>query len=317
MPGVSGGTIAFIAGIYERLIHAISQFRHLLGILWHILRGGIRKTGLAALCRNFYRQVDMTFLLLLFGAMLVSILSLARGISYLLAHHPVLIWAFFFGLVLVSINLIARTLNKSATATYIGMAVGAIIGLIFNIILPFSLEPSPLALFIGGAFAVCAWILPGVSGSYLLLILGLYPSVIAAITELDLSVLLYLGLGCLLGLAIFSQLLNLLLARLYNATIATLTGFVIGSLPVLWPWKHISSHQLLDDGSRVPLVVKSVLPGNYETLTGEAPILIPALLAALAGAAIVLLLNRFSLLSESRKAQGERAQSEVTQDEKP
>ena len=315
IPGISGGTIALVAGVYERLVRAISRLRYLLD--WRAASMQDTETpgndsarnippvlNLANFLRQRYHSLDMTFLLLLFGAMLASILSLAEAIGYLIDHQPVLLWAFFFGLVTASLHVIGKRLNLRLATTHLALVAGLLFGALATLPFPVTIEPSPLAWFLGGSLAVCAWILPGVSGSYLLLVLGLYPSLIRAITTLDLSVLLYLGLGCLLGLALFSQLLNLLLARFHNATLATLTGFVVGSMPVLWPWKYSTSHQLLDDGSRLPLNFEMVLPGEYEQLTGDAAQLPLALIAMLAGVALLVLLDRFALLAEVRQGKG-------------
>lgn len=294
VPGVSGGTIAFVSGLYERLVDAVRQFTPS-----RLLE--VRHLGVAGL----WRKMDINFLLALFGAMGVSIILLARGISYLLEQQPVFIWSFFFGLVVASVWVMGKKLRpfdmEAAMALAVGAAVGLAIVRLAPVVAPTDAAISPLVLFAGGCVAVCAWILPGLSGSFILLILGLYQTVIVAVKEFDLPPLLYLGLGCAVGLVAFSQVLGAVLARFHKVTIAMLTGFMLGSLARIWPWRYTTVYQLKPDGGHIPVVQEPVWPQDYEYLTGQAADIGVALLAMVVGAGLVLALDYFSLLQNGQR----------------
>lgn len=286
VPGVSGGTIAFVSGIYERLVVAIHRLTPL-----RIFK--LRGQGI----RGLWHSLDMNFLLLLFGAMAVSILMLARGISYLLENHTVVLWSFFFGLVLMSVYVVGRKLRPFNLEVLMAVVTGAVIGIVVSRVVPLEAEVSPLALFAGGCIAVCAWILPGLSGSFVLLILGLYQTVIHALRDFDFATIFYLAAGCVVGLISFAQLLSMLLRRFHNPTLAVLTGFMLGSLLKIWPWKHTTSYQIKADGGQIPVVQEAVLPASYQYLTGDDPVIVAAGLAFLAGGGLVFLLDRLALLN--------------------
>ncbi len=288
VPGVSGGTIAFVSGFYERLVNGIARLTP-----FSLLE--LPKIGFA----TWWKKYDLGFLFVLFAAMLVSILILARGVSYLLAEHPVGIWSFFFGLVLSSIFVVGRRLLPLSVESGLALGVGVAVGMLVVRIIPFEAEISGFTLFAGGCIAVCAWILPGLSGSFLLLVLGLYQTVIAAIKNFELLTLGYVGLGCVVGLMCFSRILTVLLARFYDVTVALLVGFMLGSLTKIWPWKHTTSYQIKHDGSQIPVVQEPVLPGAYEQLTGGNPEIVLALAALVTGFFVISLMDRFAFLKES------------------
>ena len=228
VPGVSGGTIAFISGLYERLLLALRQLTPALVLV-------LRREGLAAL----WRQIDGQFLLLLFAGMGVSIVVFASGISYLLQHQPIALWAFFCGLVIASTWVMSRQMTSFGLNPLLLVCIGAATGIVITGVVPIALPPTPLFLFLGGAIAVCAWILPGISGSFILLILGLYGIVIEAIKTLDLMVLGIVASGCALGLVCFARVLTRLFKHARDSTLAVLTGFMLGSLVKLWPGKRL------------------------------------------------------------------------------
>ena len=288
VPGVSGGTIAFVSGFYERLVNGIARLTP-----FSLLE--LPKIGFA----TWWKKYDLGFLFVLFGAMLVSILILARGVSYLLAEHPVGIWSFFFGLVLSSIFVVGRRLLPLSVESGLAFVAGVAVGMVVVRIIPFEAEISGFTLFAGGCIAVCAWILPGLSGSFLLLVLGLYQTVIAAIKNFELLTLGYLGLGCVVGLMCFSRILTVLLARFYDVTVALLVGFMLGSLTKIWPWKHTTSYQIKHDGGQIPVVQEPVLPGAYAQLTGGDPEVVLALAALVTGVLVIFLMDRFAFLKES------------------
>ena len=293
VPGVSGGTVAFVSGLYERLVKGISRLTPL--ALLELPKQGIG---------DWWRNFDMSFLSLLFGAMAVAVLALAGGVTWLLEQHPIPIWSFFFGLVLASILVATRRFSLFKVSTLVTMGLGVAFGLIMTQLTPASVEVTPLALFCGGCIAVCAWILPGVSGSFILLTLGLYQTVITAIRDLNFLILLWLGLGCLVGILAFSRVLSNVLARFHDETVALLTGFMAGSLLKVWPWKYTRGYQFKADGSQIPLVQEPVLPGTWQQLTGAEPGLLFALLACLLGMGVILAMDRFALLAETDAGKG-------------
>ncbi|MDA9064300.1 DUF368 domain-containing protein [Pseudomonadales bacterium] len=280
VPGVSGGTIAFISGIYERLLLALRQLTPALVLV-------LRREGLATL----WRQIDGQFLLLLFAGMVVSIVVFASGISYLMQHQPIALWAFFCGLVIASTWVMSRQMTSFGLNLLLLVCIGAVTGIVITGVVPIALPPTPLFLFLGGALAVCAWILPGISGSFILLILGLYGIVIEAIKTLDLMVLGIVASGCAFGLVCFAQVLTRLFKHARDGTLAVLTGFMLGSLVKLWPWKETLAYQLGADGHNIPLVQEPVLPATYVLLTGTDPQIELALMAMVAGCIAVIMLD--------------------------
>jgi len=280
VPGVSGGTIAFITGIYQRLINAIKQFTPALVLT--LFRESIPKV---------WQQVDGLFLLFLVAGMGTGIVLFAGGISYMLQHHTIVIWSLFFGLVLASAFVVANQIEQKNLTTLLAAAAGAVFGVTITQLIPLELEPGPLTLFLGGSVAVCAWILPGISGSFILLILGLYAFVIDAIQVLDIYHLAFLGAGCAVGIVSFSHVLSRLLAHYQDVTLAVLMGFMLGSLVKLWPWKNTLSYLLRDDGRKIPLVEEPVTPQQYELLTGADPQILLAGAVALGGCLLVLLID--------------------------
>jgi putative membrane protein len=277
VPGVSGGTIAFVTGIYERLINSIKQFTPML--LLTLKNEGLKAT---------WMKVDANFLLTLLAGMVVSIVVLASGLKYLLNHEAVLIWSFFFGLVLFSVWLVLLQITRYGIDIVIAIGIGGLIGYILTSAVPLNIPPTPLNLFLGGMIAISAWVLPGISGSFMLLIMGLYRFVIEAIADFNLLLLASFAAGCGIGIVAFSQLLSRLLARFKNETLAVLTGVMLGSLVKIWPWRHTTSYQIKSDGSQTPLVEEPVLPWAYMDLTGADPQFMLAAAGFLAGAVAVL-----------------------------
>lgn len=282
-PGVSGGTIAFVSGYYERLLRALAAWTPA-SLL------AIRREGLAA----FWLRLDAGFMLALFGAMGCALFLLAGLIGYLLEAWPIALWAFFFGLVAASAWVVGRQLRAALLDVLPFVAGGLVFGLLVSLMIPLAVDATPLALFLGGSLAVCAWILPGVSGSFILLILGLYPAVLRAARELDLSLLFYVGAGCAIGIIAFARFLSYLLARHRHPTYGLLTGFMLGSLMKVWPWQVATSYQLGAGDAPLAVTHLPVLPQTFAGLTGGEPYVLLALASALAGAGVILLLDSFA-----------------------
>lgn len=257
VPGVSGGTIAFITGIYDRLLAAISACTPD-KLLWFARGRG----------REIWRAIDGGFLVTLLAGIMVSIGTLASAISYLLEVHPELIWSFFFGLILVSVFLVGREIRNWNLWTLLMLVMGAAGAYIITVAAPVQWPVNPPMVFLAGAIAICAMILPGISGSFILLLLGMYAAILDAVRSFEVGLLLIFAGGCLVGLLSFSRLLTWLLQHARSATLALLTGLMVGSLNKVWPWKETLSWRENSKGQLQPLLQNNVLPGNYELVTG-------------------------------------------------
>ena len=281
VPGVSGGTIAFITGIYDRLLNSLRSFSP-------ALLKRLKAEGVGA-C---WRHVDGTFLLCVFGGVLLSIVSFAHAISYLLDEFPVLIWSFFFGLILVSGVFMVRQIQQYSALNgiiFLG-AVGA--AYLIGTLTPASVTVTPLMLFAAGSIAICAMILPGISGSFLLLLMGLYATVIEAVKALDLAVLSVFAAGCIVGLLSFSHVLSWLLRHHRDRALSLLTGLMMGALGKVWPWKQTLETRVNSSGEVVPFLQINVSPWEYEQLTGTAAYLLPGLSLMLGAIVLFIAIER-------------------------
>ncbi len=283
VPGVSGGTIALITGIYEELILSIRS-----------IHGGLIKTlfreGLAAA----WKQVNGNFLVTVVGGILISIFSLARLLSWLFDHHAMLVWAFFFGLIAGSALFVGKKVERWHTSPLISLLAGTVLAWYITLATP-STGPEYLwYVFLSGSIAFCALILPGISGAFLLILLGKYEYMLQAVNELNLVVLFTFGIGGVAGVIAFSHVIGWLLKKHPNTTLALLTGFMIGSLNKLWPWKEVLETRISSAGDIVPLVEKNILPGEYAEIYGKDPMLGAVLLCMLAGFGIIAGFMRWS-----------------------
>ncbi|PKH65032.1 DUF368 domain-containing protein [Psychrobacter sp. 4Dc] len=252
VPGVSGGTIALIAGIYERLINALGSIGP---NLWTIFRqeGGVK--GFAAI----WRQVDATFLLCLLLGIATSFATLAGIIKHLLDNQPLLIWSFFFGLVVATVFILLSEIKRWNIGRVALFATGLIAAVVISSMPLLTTTPSLPYLFFAGAIAICAMILPGISGSFILLLLGAYDAVLEAVDTMNLSAIFTVIAGMATGLLLFTRALKWLLSHYYQATLALLTGFIAGSLIKVWPWKVDAL------GSLNTEAVHNVMPWQYPT----------------------------------------------------
>lgn len=277
VPGVSGGTIAFISGIYEELLTAISA------INFQTLKT-LKKEGL----KSVWKTINGNFLAALLSGIFISILSLAKLISWLLEHKPVMVWSFFFGLVLASILFVGKQITKWSPLNVIFLIIGAAIAFHITTLQPLITEnSSPLFMFFAGALAICAMILPGISGAFILVLLGAYKPVLDAIHNKDIKLLGIVAAGAIVGLLTFSNILKWLFAHYKNSTLAILTGFILGSLNKIWPWKNVLESKLF--GNKLVVINEvSVLPHSYE---GN-PQIFWAILLAIIGFIIIILLEK-------------------------
>ena len=275
VPGVSGGTIAFISGIYEELINTISGVRISLLRTW-------KEEGFSAM----WKQLNGNFILALGAGICLSIFTLMRLANYLLEQHPILVWAFFFGLVLASILYVARQIPTWNLKVVIFLVCGAGAAYYLVSLSPTSGISSDLYLFFAGALAICAMILPGISGAFILVLLGAYKTISEAVHDFDIKTLAIVGTGIIFGLLSFSRLLKWLFLNYSTLTLATLTGFIAGSLGKIWPWKNVLETAEVE-GKSVVLRDESVWPWNF---SGD-PQLWSALLLMLAGFLLILILE--------------------------
>lgn len=232
VPGVSGGTVAFITGIYDELLGTIAGLKF--SLLGELFRG---EGKFGDRFRRVWQEANLTFLAVLLAGVFASVALFAGLLHHLLGSHPELLWAFFFGLVAASIPLVGREANWAARE-WVLAAVGVALAGFLTSLPPMATSDAPLVLLGCGAIAICAMILPGISGSFILLLLGAYSAVIGAIKSFDVLRVAAFGVGAVLGLLSFSRVLDRLLERRRNETLALLTGFLLGSLNALWPWKE-------------------------------------------------------------------------------
>ena len=266
VPGVSGGTIAFISGIYEELLESIDKVSLKVFKVW-------KKEGF----KTAWKSINGSFLLALFSGIAISILSLAKLIKWLLHNEPVLLWSFFFGLVLASILYIAKQIKGWSTKIVLAIIVTSILSYFITLAEPFASPDSPFYLLFCGFIAIIAMILPGVSGAFILLILGAYQTAIDTINNLVEGIatgnidlfkdaflkFCLLAIGAIIGLKVFSKALNWMFKHQKNLTLAILTGFMIGSLNKIWPWKEILKTRINSKGEEVTLLDKSIFPTSY------------------------------------------------------
>lgn len=272
VPGVSGGTIAFISGIYEELLDSIRS---------------VNATALKLLLRfrfaEFWRHINGRFLLPVLLGIAVAIFSLARLMTYLLVNHPIAIWSFFFGLIVASALLVARQIGRWDWRTLLAFVVGAVAAWWITVATPAETPNDWWFVMLSGAIAICAMILPGISGAFILLLLGKYQYIMHAVGEFNIPVIVVFVIGAAAGIISFSHLLSWLLKHLHDVTVAVLMGFMVGSLNKVWPWKETVETYFDSHGVAQPLVQTNIAPGTFEQLTGQPSLLMQAILLGIVG----------------------------------
>jgi putative membrane protein len=284
VPGVSGGTIAFISGIYEELLGTISNVN--LKLLTTLRKKGIKAA---------WNQLNGNFMFALFIGIAISIFSLAKVLKWLLENEPILLWSFFFGLVLASVIYIGKQIQKWSFLAVFFLIAGAILAYYITTLNPMVSEnSSPWFLFLAGALAICAMILPGISGAFILVLLGAYKSVLQAVNDRDIFTIAVVGLGAIVGLLSFSRILKWLFAKYKDLTLAVLTGFIVGSLNKIWPWKETLTWRTNSKGIEVPLKQMSISPTSFD---GDAQLTL-AIVLSLVGFGLILLLEKLAAKKE-------------------
>lgn len=306
IPGVSGGTIAFITGIYEELLETISG-----------LNFGLIKTWRSEGFKAMWKAGNFGFLFALFAGIIISIASLSILIEHLLEFYPIPLWSFFFGLIVASVWLVGKTVNKWNLSSILGLISGTILAYYITIMAPLADSTNLFYIFICGSIAVCAMILPGISGSFILLLLGAYTTVLGAVSgllkalkagEWDMVIssgliIFVFAIGCVIGLISFSKLLNWLFKKAHNLTIAILTGFLIGSLNKIWPWKEtltwFTKHAGEANEEKVPLIQRNISPNLFTEITNLDNQLWMAITFAILGLGLIIVLEKFGKKSQS------------------
>ena len=256
IPGVSGGTIALITGIYEDLIHSLKS-----------LDNKALKLIISIDIKGFIKYTNLYFLLAIFGGSIVSVFSIASLFKYLFIHYPILIWAFFFGLIIASIYFVGKRINKWNTYTILSLTLGALIAISFSFMTPANENDNLFFVFICGIIGISGMMLPGLSGSFILILMGNYELLmVTAVTELNVILLSVFFIGSAFGLISFSHILSWVFKHYKNQTLALLTGFILGSLGVIWPWKEVAK-SIIVKGKEKIISYKWYLPNELNTET--------------------------------------------------
>ena len=284
IPGVSGGTIAFITGIYEKLLDTIKAFQP-------SLIGTFKEAGISGV----WSAINGTFLVTLLGGMATGVIVGVFGVTHLLETYPEMLWAFFFGLIISSAIFIGKQVQGWGLTEIIALIAGTAMAYYITVASPAQGNEALWFVFLSGAIAISALILPGISGSFILLLMGMYsfvlPTVKTALKTFDTESLLIVGTfaaGCLVGLMTFSRVLSWTFKNYKNPTLALLTGFMLGSLNKLWPWRNVLSTRINSKGKEVPFIEESVLPTNYD---GE-PFLVAVIICMIIGFLSVFLIEK-------------------------
>jgi putative membrane protein len=280
VPGVSGGSIALIAGIYQELLNSINSFS--VDNLKLLTRFELTK---------FFKAVNGKFLLSLLLGILTSVFALSSVITYLMANHPIPLWSFFSGLILVSAFLILKDIRRWHLGVVLAVLVGALIAWWVTNLPPTTTPDAMWFTFLSGSIAICAMILPGISGSFILLILGQYESILQAVKDRNVLKLAVFAAGCAVGILTFSRVVSWLLKKYHSVTIGLLSGFMLGSVNELWPWKLVTAWRTSSTGEQKPFLDENVHPGNYMELVGQEPQVLAAITAFAFGIILVLLIE--------------------------
>lgn len=275
VPGVSGGTIAFVTGIYEEFISSINN------ISFSTFKT-LKNEGFAA----FWKKLNGSFLLALFGGMIVSMLSFSKLISWLLEFHPIPIWAFFFGLVLASVIFVAKAITKWNVVSIILFTLGTVVAFYITTLPPSANTDSLPFLFLSGALAICAMVLPGISGAFILVLLGSYKTILDAVNDKDFKIVITVALGVIFGILSFARVLKWMFENYKDATLAVLTGFILGSLNKIWPWKNIL--EVITVGKKEIIIDENISPFAFE---GDSQLTF-AIVTALIGFSLIFILEK-------------------------
>ena len=291
VPGVSGGTVAFITGIYETLMDAIKS---------------IDKEAVALLfslkIKAFWEKINGTFLVVLFAGIATGLLTVGKLITHQLEANPISVWSFFFGLIIISAILVLREIKAWRWPVGMAILVGTAIAYGITVAGPAETPNALWFVFITGAVAICAMILPGISGAFILLIMGKYEYIFQALLkDKNLLVIAVFGAGCVTGLLTFSRAVSWVLKHFHDIAIGVLAGFMVGSLNKVWPWKVVTGYRINSHGEQVPAFDKSIWPNDYFEATAQNPQVLQAILFMASGFLFVLLIERAAYFTKASK----------------
>lgn len=281
VPGVSGGSIALIVGIYEELLDSINSID--IAALKLLISGKFKM---------FWTAINGNFLLAVFLGILTSLFTLSRFLTYLIEYHPIPLWSFFCGLILISAIWILKDVKHWSIITILAVIIGIILAYFITELPPISSPESPLFTFLSGAIAICAMILPGISGSFILLVLGQYEPILKALNDRDFLTLFIFALGCLVGLLSFTRLISYLLHHFHAVTLAFLSGIMLGSINKIWPWKNVVSYRMSSVGVEKPFLTENVMPGEYALTTGGDPQIMLGIITFVLGFLLVIVIEQ-------------------------
>lgn len=289
VPGVSGGTIAFISGIYEELLGSIKSID--LEAIKLLFTGKFR---------TLWKKINGNFLFSLIAGIGVAILTMARVMTYMLENHPIITWSFFFGLIIASALMVAREVKHWSAMPIVTMVIGAALSYWITVVSPATTPNDWWFVMLSGAIAICAMILPGISGAFILLLMGKYMFIMEAVTQMNIGVLALFAVGAIVGIVSFSHVLSWLLAKWHDATVTMLMGFMIGSLNKVWPWKQTLETYLDSHGVEQPLVQANVSPMQFETLGSESHLVL-AIVSCVIGFALIYIIELIGKRAHAKK----------------
>ena len=290
VPGVSGGTIAFITGIYETLLDSIQKIDL-------EAFGFLKKFEIKAL----WRHINGNFLFTLLAGIATSIATLANVLVGLLEAYPIQVWSFFFGLIVISALMVLKEIKQWNVGVFLAIIIGGALAYFITSSTPAQTPEASWFLFIAGAVAICAMILPGISGSFILLLFGKYEFVLSALKEFRIVDILIFAAGCIIGILSFSRLVSWLLKKYHQVTIGVLAGFMLGSLYKVWPWKETIKTYMDRHGEVKPLIEGNVFPNEYLAKTGSDPFFLQAVLFAAGGLLLVFAIDRIAAIINTEK----------------
>ncbi len=283
VPGVSGGTVAFITGIYDELLHSIKA---------------IDIDALKLLIKfefaSFWKKINGIFLTILLAGIATSLISLTKLLMYLLRHQPISIRSFFFGLILISALLVVREIKKWNAFAFLSILMGIAIGYGITVLAPMQSPQNLVFTFFAGALAVCAMIIPGISWMFTLMLLGMYQYITKSVMEFNIPVILVFITGSLVGAIGFSRFLSWILDNYHSATVALLAGLMLGSLNKVWPWREVLEYAASIKGEQIPVFDRSILPWHYFATTGKDPQVFQAIMLIALGVFIVVVLEKIA-----------------------
>jgi putative membrane protein len=278
---VSGGTIAFISGIYEELINSIKS-----------IDADALKLLLRFQIADFWKKINGGFLISVLLGILTSLLSFSKLMTFLLDTYPIQVWSLFFGLILISSPLIMRDIQKWSMGTVVSFLLGIAIAYVITVLSPTETRTDLWFIFLCGALAICAMILPGISGAFILLLIGKYEYMINSLITFNFPVIIVFAIGCFLGLLGFSRFLSWILTHYRFPALALLAGFMIGSLNKVWPWKEVIAYRINHEGEQVPAFDQSIWPWHYFEKTHNNPLILQAILFAALGVGLVVAIEK-------------------------